>query len=197
MENEKTKDLTKGVLLGEKWAFEQLYRKSYPMVESWIVNNSGTRDQAQDVFQEALIVMVNNLRKKEFKFTALPSTFIFAIAKRIWLKNLRKLKSSKEDLSLDEDNKIEAKDQDMSLLDFEFKNIPDHPMHQLVINCMTKLGDKCKAVIRSKHVLGMSHKEIAEELNINEGTSKSQLAKAKQTLRDLHIKHNRTYAETT
>ncbi|NCP46219.1 MAG: RNA polymerase subunit sigma-70, partial [Flavobacteriales bacterium] len=32
---------------------------------------------------------------------------------------------------------------------------------------------------------GYSHKEIAEELNINEGTSKSNLAKAKRNLRDL------------
>ena len=153
------------------------------MVESWILNNSGSRDEVQDLFQEALIVLVHNLRKKEFKFTASPSTFLFAIAKRLWLKQLRKKKTSKEDLSLDEDNRIEVKELDWSVFDYELENIPDHPMHSLAIQCFNNLGEKCQSVVRFKHVLKISHNEIAEELDISVSFSRLKLNKCMEQLR--------------
>lgn len=51
-----------------------------------------------------------------------------------------------------------------------------------------------RTVFNLYEVEGMTHKEIAALLNISEGTSKSQLSKAKQLLQKLLIQNNNEYA---
>ena len=53
------------------------------------------------------------------------------------------------------------------------------------MDCIQELSPVYRTVFNLYVMEGYSHKEIADELNINEGTSKSNLAKAKRNLRQL------------
>jgi RNA polymerase sigma-70 factor (ECF subfamily) len=59
-----------------------------------------------------------------------------------------------------------------------------------LLTIINQLPEGKKTVFNLYVVEGYSHKEIAEMLGISEGTSKSQLAKAKEILAELHKKHN-------
>ena len=56
---------------------------------------------------------------------------------------------------------------------------------QDLMGFLEKIPDGCKTIFNLFVVEGFSHKEIAEELNISVGTSKSQLNAAKNKLQDL------------
>ncbi len=70
-------------------AFGELYRKHFEMVRRFVVHNNGRTDDAEDVFQDTMIVMLVKLRQDSFVLTASLKTYIMAIAKNLWLKRLR------------------------------------------------------------------------------------------------------------
>jgi len=70
-------------------AFGQLYKEHFGMVNRFVKNNSGRTGDAEDVFQDTMIILVEKMRQDDFQLTASVKTYIMAIAKNIWLKRLR------------------------------------------------------------------------------------------------------------
>lgn len=70
-------------------AYQVLYLDYYPVVVRYVMANNGTQDDAADLFQDLLLVLVNKLRSDHFELTAKLKTYILAIAKNLWLKRLR------------------------------------------------------------------------------------------------------------
>jgi RNA polymerase sigma factor (sigma-70 family) len=66
-----------------------LYKKYYNLVLKYVVNNSGNSEAAADIYQETIIVLYENVQKPAFQLNCQLQTFIFSIAKRLWLKQLR------------------------------------------------------------------------------------------------------------
>ncbi len=62
--------------------------------------------------------------------------------------------------------------------------------HKEIIKSIQKLSPAYKAVFNLYVIEGFSHAEIADRLNISEGTSKSNLSKARQNLQQLLRKSN-------
>lgn len=70
-------------------AFGQLYTQHFGMVRRFVENNSGCVQDAEDIFQDAMVVLVEKLRRDDFMLTASLKTYVMAISKNIWLKQLR------------------------------------------------------------------------------------------------------------
>jgi RNA polymerase sigma factor (sigma-70 family) len=92
-------------------AYNLLYTFYYPIIERFVTRNNGSVADAQDVFQETIIVLLDKVPKKDFILTSSIKTYIFAVASNIWLKRLRDAKKfteinndhdQLEDLSLSE-----------------------------------------------------------------------------------------------
>jgi RNA polymerase sigma factor (sigma-70 family) len=60
------------------------------MVNRFVTNNNGRADDAEDVFQDTMLILLEKLRMDSFQLTASMKTYIMAIAKNIWLKKIRK-----------------------------------------------------------------------------------------------------------
>ena len=54
---QKEQELIKGLALDDKTAIEAIYKDNYGLIQNLVINNSGTEDDAKDIFQEALIVL--------------------------------------------------------------------------------------------------------------------------------------------
>ena len=68
----------------------------------------------------------------------------------------------------------------------EFDNELKNEKAEVILQLIQKLSPKYKAVFNMYAIDNLSHKEIAEELGINIGTSKSNYAKAKYNLREFY-----------
>lgn len=71
-------------------ALAQLYRDNYTSIRNYVMQNNGRPEDAEDVLQEAVIALWKIVLKPEFVLNAKLSTLVFAIAKNMWLKKLRK-----------------------------------------------------------------------------------------------------------
>ncbi len=79
-----------GLKRRDNQTLQHIYDSHYDFVHQLIINNSGSDDDAEDVFQEALIVIFKRLRDDEqFELTSAFGTYIYSVARFIWLKKLR------------------------------------------------------------------------------------------------------------
>ena len=70
-------------------AFKELYKNYFPYVKRFIINNNGSDADAEDVFQDTMIILLEKLRMDDFVITASVKSYIMGIAKNIWLKKIR------------------------------------------------------------------------------------------------------------
>ncbi len=73
----------------ESSAYGVLYDTCFPSIKYYVTSNSGSDAEAADVFQEAVIVLVQKMRMDDFELTSSVKTYLFSVAKNLWLKQLR------------------------------------------------------------------------------------------------------------
>ena len=66
-----------------------LYRFS-GRVKKYVIENNGTKDDALDIFQEALVIFCQKVNDRNFTLTSKPETFLYGIAKNLWRNESRK-----------------------------------------------------------------------------------------------------------
>ena len=93
------------------FAFGKLYQENFGKISNFVQNNSGNQADAEDLFQDAMMVLVEKLRQDNFQLTASINTYIYAICKNLWFKKLR---DKNYELSFDE---LQSFDFQMSIND--------------------------------------------------------------------------------
>ncbi len=140
------------------------------------MNNSGTRDDAKDVFQESIIVAYENIRaEKDFKLSSSFQTYIFSVARIIWIKHLNKVK---ENLSkLNEDHEYIEFEEPQPFREHDF----DYALYQKVF---LELPEDCQRILKMINE-GISQREIANRMGFK---SESYIAKRKHFCKEYLIK---------
>lgn len=89
MKNQTDQETFLGLKAKENQSYEILYKFYYPSVRHFIIKNNGTIDDAKDIFQETICVLLEKVPKDDFNLTSSLKTYIFAISSNLWLKRLR------------------------------------------------------------------------------------------------------------
>ena len=166
-----------GLRTGNDEVLSALYKKYYNIVLKFIVNNSGTQEAAQDIYQETIIVLYENVQKPGFELNCQLQTYIFSIAKRLWLKQLKK--SSKTFL-FKEDGENELVDVSEEITEHLNKEVELDKLTQ----SLTELGEPCATLIKDFYVHKLSMDEIAEKFGYtNADNAKNQKYKCLQRLK--------------
>lgn len=66
-----------------------LYQKHFPAIKQYVLQNSGTASDAQDVFQEAVTVLWMSVKERRLMPDADPGGFLYRVAKNKWLDVVR------------------------------------------------------------------------------------------------------------
>ncbi|WP_128331605.1 RNA polymerase sigma factor [Apibacter sp. HY039] len=82
-------EIITNIRAGKSYLPKSFYNKNFSAVARYIMRNNGNIEDAQDVFHESFLVLIQKIRNPDFILTSTLSTFLFAIAKNIWLKRLR------------------------------------------------------------------------------------------------------------
>ena len=135
-----------------------------------VISNSGTEQEAKDIYQDALLVFWQKSTSKKLVLTSKISTYIYSICQNLWRKELdRKRRLSSE-----------SKDGE------EYQDLEKKERAQIMAECIGKLGDTCKKVLMYYYYDGMSMQEIADKLGFaNTNTAKTKKYKCKKKLDSL------------
>lgn len=77
---------------GDNKSFAFLYKDCFSLINSYVTSNRGNREDAEDIFQEASIVLLHKIKQSDFILTSSLKTYLYAIAKNLWLKKIRDTK---------------------------------------------------------------------------------------------------------
>jgi RNA polymerase sigma factor (sigma-70 family) len=154
-----------------------LYKKYYNLVLKYVVNNSGNSELAADVYQETIIVLYETVQKPDFTLNCQLQTFVFSIAKRLWLKQIRK-----------HGKMVRFKDEEEEELIDVNEEITEHIKKESDIekmtSCMENLGEPCKTILKDFYVYKLSMDEISEKFGYtNSDNAKTQKYKCLQRLK--------------
>lgn len=180
------KEFIEGLKNSDELLLSALYKKHFGVVLKYVLNNNGTEDEAQDIYQESVIVLYNNARKPGFELTCAIQTYLYSVAKRLWLKQLNKNSNVfKLSDNTDEDGAIADVSNDVS--EYEEKE-----KHLLRMNeSLENLGEPCKTLIEDFYIRRMSMEEISEKFGYtNADNAKNQKYKCLQRLKRLFFNEN-------
>lgn len=164
------KEVFERIQKGDEKALELIYKKYYRMMTKLVITNSGTEEEARDVYQDALVVFWQKARSGNLVMTAKMSTYIYSICQNLWRKELDR----KKRLSNEEKDGSQSMDMDG----------PER--EKIIAKCMDQLGDTCRKVLMYYYFDEMSMQEIAEKLGFaNTDTAKTKKYKCKQKLDEL------------
>ncbi len=171
---------------GDVAAFEQLVFKYDRQVLSIAVSYVNSAEDAKDVYQEVLLRVYRGL--KRFQFRSEFSTWLYRITTNVCL-SYRSKRRQHRHASLDRDveeddsplhrasdNAADASAADQSALNGEIA------MH--VRDALERLSPKQKMVFTLRHYEGYKLREIADMMELNEGTVKKYLFTATRRMRD-------------
>ena len=80
--------ILKGLLERDKGVIEYIYNDIFPSVKFMVIRNSGNYQDADDIFQDALIAVYNKIKNKDLTLTCTFKTYLYSVCRRLWLHKL-------------------------------------------------------------------------------------------------------------
>jgi len=169
-------ELIRGIRKRDFRVLSYIYSKYYQSVKHFVINNSGTVDDAKDIFQDAMIVVFEAVRKdKNFTLVSSMQTYIFSIARLIWIKHLNKLNSNI--IKLNESHEYVEFEEPQPFFEFDFK----YALYQRIF---LDLPEDCQRILKMANK-GWCNKKITESMKLN---SEKYIAKRKHFCKEYLIK---------
>jgi len=167
-----------GILNNSESAIKRLYVAYFPMVMQLIINNNGSADDAKDIYQEAIIVLYNKIKKGEFELNSKLKTFLYSVCRRLWLKRLSQMNRYGGDLhDFQEYSPVEDEVEDQAERNMQFGKMQ---------SALGMLGEPCKTIIEDFYIHNRSMQEICESFGYtNADNAKTQKYKCLQRLKKL------------
>ena len=170
------KELIEGCIREDRKCQRFLWDKYAPKLLSVSLRYCRSREDAEDVLMESYVKIFDKM--KDFRFQSSLETWM----RRIVVNNsINKLRASRITDTIDSDSR------DFGYTDFGFEDLDAKQL----LAMLDTLPVGYRTVFNLFAIEGYSHKEISDEMGIDEGTSRSQLAKARKALQELIEKHEK------
>ncbi|MDF2384326.1 RNA polymerase sigma factor [Nostoc ellipsosporum NOK] len=157
---------------GDRRMQEELYRRLSPRMYAVCLRYASNAEEAEDILQESFIKVFRKL--DSYRGDGSFEGWVRRIFVNTAIEHFRR-KKYLQPVTEKEENTIEGK----------YVSVLDQLGEKDILELITQLSPGYRTVFNMYVVEGYSHKEIGEMLGISEGTSKSQLSRAKVILQDM------------
>ena len=165
-------DLIQGCLASDRRMQEELYRRFSPRMYGVCLRYAGNAEEAQDILQEGFIKVYKKL--SSFRGEGSFEGWIRRIFVNTAIEHFRR-KTYQQSITEKHENTIEGK----------YLSVLDNMAEKDIMKLVQELSPGYRTVFNLYVVEGYTHREIGDMLGISEGTSKSQLSRAKVILQDM------------
>ncbi|EZH74783.1 hypothetical protein ATO12_08565 [Aquimarina atlantica] len=185
MKDKKDQEILRGILAGDRAVIKTFYKENFNYIRGYVVQNSGSKEDVEDVFQDALMILYEKLESGPLELHASLRTYFFAICKNLWKKRLRKKSKVfttdtvfeiSEELDDDILQRIENQDR-------------EHIYHKYFLQLSATCQKLLSLVFEEK-----SMRQIAEKTGYSEGYARKKKFECKKHLMD-RIESDPAYKE--
>ncbi len=151
------------LLNNDKTIITEIYDTYYPKIQIMIFRNGGEKEDAWEIFQEALVLILKKAKTPDFQLTSSFYSFLYGICKFKWSNEIKK--KSRKNVT------IEGRDTFSDENGIEEGMIEAEKM-DLYRSKFSKLDEACKTIL-NLFFQGKKFKQIADELGlVSEGAAK-------------------------
>ncbi len=163
---------------GDDKGLVMLYEANRKPIRAYITRNSGTADDAEDLLQEAVIILWERVRANRFEYSSRLGTFIYATVKNLWFRRLARMRRESPN---DVDTQTIGTD-DVSTLDIMVESEEARIVHEALVT----LGDPCETLLLLFYWEEKTMEQIASALHFaNAETAKAKKYQCKKALEKL------------
>ncbi|MCH6198975.1 sigma-70 family RNA polymerase sigma factor [Aquiflexum sp. LQ15W] len=137
-------------------AIRFMYEGYYRYLENYVLQNSGSSDDAADMIQEAFLVFIKVVEENKFRQDSGVKSFLYSIVRNLWITELRKRKS------MEIRNEMFENAKESVTLDISH-SLVKHESHKLIMELFQSLGQKCKNILLLFYYENLPMKEIMEQ----------------------------------
>ena len=167
-------ELFKSLIHGDAKGIQKTYDLVFPRVLQFVLKNNGYKDDAKDVFQEALIQLITRFKSIDKDLDISLEAYLFTMCKNLWRQELNKKKRVTKELETT--YTIETNDEIFIDEDIEVEK------RELYQSKFDELSDNCK-IILTLFYKKASYKEMIEILPYrNEATIRQRVFKCRKKL---------------
>ncbi len=161
---------------GDEKVLRQVYRQHYQMVVNLVMNNGGSLQEAKDVYQEVVIIFYEKVKEVDFELKCRIKTFLYSVARRIWLKQLQRKNRFTSNLSDTEEY------QEVAWEEVGKKEDQFNAMHV----ALEAIGEPCRSILKDFYMNNQSMEEITEKFGYtNADNAKNQKYKCLKRLKKM------------
>ena len=175
--------LIKAIKSNDSNALRSLYTSNFYKVELMVIKNSGSREHAKDLYQEAFITLWKNIKNDSFiplNDTALQG-YLYQIAKNKWMDFIKSAGFKKTSL-IENENKLHLGSSNQNETE-EANNLSQKV--EKMMDIFKTMGQPCKSLLTAFYFEKKSLRAIAAELNIEENTARNNKYRCMEKLRKL------------
>ncbi len=159
--------------------FISLYKKAYPAVARYIARRGGSSEQAQDIFQDALVVYYEKLITTPANDIVNEKAFLIGVAKKLWLQQYR----------------LSSKNEPLTNINIVFDDV-EEPNARHLMAYLQAAGKKCMELLKACYYDGLKADDLTTQFGYS-GTHSATVAKYKclEKVRETVKKNSLSYAD--
>lgn len=169
-------DLIQGCIEGNRRMQEELYRRFSPRMYAVCLRYAGNAEEAEDILQEGFIKVYKKLTS--FRGEGSFEGWIRRIFVNTAIEHFRRKRYVQP-----------VTEKEEAVIEGNYLSVLDNLAERDILALVQQLSPGYRTVFNMYVVEGYTHKEIGDMLGISEGTSKSQLSRAKVILQEMVKKH--------
>lgn len=170
--SKKLTNIIKACQRGDRASQKQLYSLFASRLYGVCLRYSYNEEDAKDLLQEGFIKIFKNL--KQYKHSGSFEGWMRKIVVNTALERFRK---STRSLAIENEDYMDT-------LQMDYEHVLEELGYKDLMRMVQELSEQYRIVFNLYVIEGYTHKEISQKLNINEGTSKSNLSRARELLKE-------------
>ncbi|WP_179376766.1 RNA polymerase sigma factor [Winogradskyella wichelsiae] len=177
----------KALLNNDAKIINSIYKNNFYKVKSFVLKNKGQQQDAEDIFQKALLQLAVRYKKEKFVIKTSFEPYLFTVCKNLWRRELNKSK-----IEVTKEGLIELRDdnEDIALAVLEQKR------WELFNESLELISENCKKILKL-FFAKTSYAEMVEIFNYNSETVvRQRVFKCKNSLKEL-IKKDKRFQSLT
>jgi len=155
-----------------------LYDQYFESVIAQICQNGGSREDGADIFQEAVLVLIEKVKTGQFRGDSSLKTFLSAIARNLWLHELRTRfrRNKRENVYMTGEEKTE-----------EVRDLyADNQASDQLLKILDQVGNPCKQILTGFYYEEKSMKELLTEFDYeNEQVLRNRKSRCMKKLKEM------------
>jgi len=171
------------LLKGDSKEIQNIYKNNFFKVRKFVLQNKGQQQDAEDIFQRALMQLTVRYKKEKFEIKSTFEGYVFIACKNLWRRELNKSKlmvTSGEVFTLVDEEK------DMALALIEQKK------WEMFQDGLNKISANCKEILKM-FFEKISYSEMVKKMQYNsEAVARQRVFKCKAKLKEI-IQSNKEY----